>query len=438
MNASAVPYPEPFRPSSRLLPVLDSDPNQGLVTDPGLEEDRLAALHALAILDTPREERFDRITRTAQRLLDAPIVMVSLVDRDRQWFKSCIGLEVRQTPRSVSFCARAIASGQMMVVEDAKLDPRFASNPLVLGPPHVRFYAGQPLTGPSGHRLGTLCVIDQHPRTLDAADRKALADLAEWADLEIGVVHMSRAAREMDRLKDEFVAMVSHELRTPLAAVSAAVELLAGGTPPQDERSTRLLDLAGDNSARLVRLVEDILDVQRLGLDTLTLRRESADLAAVARRAAAEIGSADPAAAARIFVAGGPARVFGDVGRLTQVFGNLLVNALKFSGPDSPVRVRVRMDVQRPPEAAVGVPEAVAEVSDRGVGIPAEALPRIFQKFVQLDAAGRGGGAGLGLAITEGLVKAHDGQITVHSKEGQGTTFTIRIPAFVEDPDQQD
>ncbi len=134
------------------------------------EEHRLSALHALQILDTAPDPQFDRITSLAADLFDVPIVAVSLVDRDRQWFKSVIGLDVCETPRDVAFCDHAIRTENIMVVEDALSDPRFENNALVTGAPHIRFYAGRPLAGPSGARLGTLCIIDRKPRSISEKD----------------------------------------------------------------------------------------------------------------------------------------------------------------------------------------------------------------------------------------------------------------------------
>lgn len=160
---------------------------------PPNEAQRLAALRALRILDTPREERFDRITRLAQRMFDVPIALVTLVDVNRQWFKSCIGLDMGETPRSVSFCAHAILRDDALVIEDAQLDPRFADNPLVTDEPHIRFYAGQPLVGPNDQRLGTLCIIDRRPRQMSADELEALRDLATLAENELNVVRLSQA-----------------------------------------------------------------------------------------------------------------------------------------------------------------------------------------------------------------------------------------------------
>ncbi len=149
------------------------------------ELQRLEALERSGLLDGPPEERFDRLTRLARRLFDVPIALVSLVDANRQWFKSCLGLAVTETSRDVSFCGHAILSDGVFIIPDARLDPRFADNPLVTGEPHVRFYAGRPLQDADGRRLGTLCLIDHRPRSLDARDLEDLEDLAQMAESEL-------------------------------------------------------------------------------------------------------------------------------------------------------------------------------------------------------------------------------------------------------------
>lgn len=171
------------------------------------EEERRRALHRLAMLDTPGEERFDRITRTAARLFGVPIALVSLVDTNRQWFKSCHGLAVRQTPRGISFCGHAILQDQVLQIPDAHLDPRFADNPLVTGEPFIRFYAGQPLKSPDGHRIGTLCLIDRQPRHLADTDLGHLADLAAWAEEELGR-HGLAQALELSLESDEHLQAI--------------------------------------------------------------------------------------------------------------------------------------------------------------------------------------------------------------------------------------
>jgi phosphoribosyl 1,2-cyclic phosphodiesterase/CheY-like chemotaxis protein len=152
---------------------------------PADEEKRLAALRDLAILDTRPEERFDRITRLAAAIGEVPIVLVSLVDRDRQWFKSCQGLGVTETSREASFCAHAVVSRAPLIVTDTLLDDRFADSPLVVGEPRIRFYAGFPIFHANGRCMGTLCMIDTRPRQFPAATLQRFEDLAGLVEQEL-------------------------------------------------------------------------------------------------------------------------------------------------------------------------------------------------------------------------------------------------------------
>lgn len=152
---------------------------------PANESTRLAALYQLLILDTRPEERFDKIAAFAAQEFEVPIAVITLVDAERQWFKAKVGTEVCETGRDVSFCAHAILHDNIMVVPDAAADARFVDNPLVTGEPHIRFYAGAPLTLASGLRLGTLCLIDRAPRTLDALDLGILGTLRDLAVMEL-------------------------------------------------------------------------------------------------------------------------------------------------------------------------------------------------------------------------------------------------------------
>lgn len=146
---------------------------------------RLQALRELLILDTPPEERFDRVVRFAADEFEMPMVLVSLVDANRQWFKARVGMNVCETGRDISFCGHAIVQPEILVVEDALQDERFHDNPLVTGAPHVRFYVGAPLRLPGGEVVGTLCMIDHKPRTLDAMDLAIFASLRELVVSEL-------------------------------------------------------------------------------------------------------------------------------------------------------------------------------------------------------------------------------------------------------------
>lgn len=158
---------------------------------PNDEDIRLKTLRALNILDTPQEERFDRIVRMAKRMFGVPFALVSLVDENRQWFKACIGLDASETPRDISFCGHAILGDDIFIIPNAEKDPRFADNPLVTGEPNIRFYAGCPLSALNGSKLGTLCIIDQAPRNFSDEDLETLKDLASMVEREIAALQLA-------------------------------------------------------------------------------------------------------------------------------------------------------------------------------------------------------------------------------------------------------
>jgi diguanylate cyclase (GGDEF)-like protein/PAS domain S-box-containing protein len=180
------------------------------------EKKRLATLRGLNILDTPPEERFDRLTRLAQRIFDVPIAVITLIDSNRQWFKSCQGLDATETPRSISFCGHAILGDEVFVIPDAALDPRFADNPLVAGAPHIRFYAGQPLKANNGSRLGTLCILDIKPRQPSQADLDVLRDLAALVESELNLLD---TVETQDSLLRDSEAVLSATINAALDAV---------------------------------------------------------------------------------------------------------------------------------------------------------------------------------------------------------------------------
>ena len=163
---------------------------------PANEAERLIYLNSLQVLDTPEEPVFDELVRQAASLLHAPIALVSLVDDSRQWFKARHGLDARETSRTIAFCAHAINGKDLFVVEDAREDFRFSSNPLVRGAPHIRFYAGMPLVTPNGEALGTLCVIDRKPRTLSESQGLALRLLARDVLKEFNLRRASSAGSD--------------------------------------------------------------------------------------------------------------------------------------------------------------------------------------------------------------------------------------------------
>jgi len=149
------------------------------------EAERLVEFRLSTAVDSAPEERFDKITRMAQRVFSVPFAGISFVEGERQWFKSKQGLQLGDSARDMSFCGHAITGSEVFVIEDTVLDPRFAQNPLVLEEPRIRFYAARPVRGPGGHNVGTLCVMDKQPREFSDDDRDALRDLGELVEKEL-------------------------------------------------------------------------------------------------------------------------------------------------------------------------------------------------------------------------------------------------------------
>jgi anti-sigma regulatory factor (Ser/Thr protein kinase) len=171
------------------------------------EKVRVQALHSYKILDTDPERAFDDLTVLASHICETPIALISLIDTDRQWFKSRVGVNITETPREVAFCNKAIQQSDLFVVPDATKDPRFSSNPLVVNDPKIRFYAGAPFTSSSGYPLGTLCVVDMVPRELSAGQKNALRALSRQvqAQLELrrNLLELRTALAERDRAEME-------------------------------------------------------------------------------------------------------------------------------------------------------------------------------------------------------------------------------------------
>lgn len=395
---------------------------------PANESARLRRLRDYKILDTPPEAAFDRVTRIAASVVGVPIALISLVDDQRQWFKSRVGLDAPETPRSLAFCAHAIMSNEVFEVQDAAIDPLFAKNPLVTGNPHIRFYAGAPLTTMEGVNLGTVCVIDRIPRALTPEQRIILQDLSALAVDELELRVAARKALNdvaervrLDQLKTEFIANVGHELRTPLTSIIGAVELLTSGAAGDlPEQPTHLLQMAERNAQILMRLINDLMDSAKLESGRMDFDFEPVDIAEIVHEAVASIFNYRSERGVAVSVTKtAPLVVQADRHRLRQVLDNLLSNAIKFS----PERGQVDVGIERRDG------RAVVTVTDRGDGIPPELQPRLFQKFAQARRKdGRFPGTGLGLSIAKQIIEAHAGEITFTSIPALGTVFEIHLP----------
>jgi len=391
---------------------------------PDNETERQRWLDELQILDTPEEQAYDDLTFLAAQICRTPIALVSLVDRDRQWFKSHHGLGARETPRALAFCAHAILDDQPLVVEDSLKDERFRDNPLVTGEPHVKFYAGAPLILRKDIRVGTLCVIDNHARRLDEAQRQALQAIARQVVSQLELRLQLGALARLDHTKDEFISMVNHELRTPLTSINGALSLLrnqvAAALPAA---AMQLVDVAYRNGERLLNIVNDILDVSKLEAGQMEMHMGPIDLEPFLAKAVELNRPYCESYGCRLQLkpahAGCAPRVTGDEQRLLQVMNNLISNAAKFTHAGDTVEVSFRHEGD----------QTQVEVTDHGAGIPQERQKDLFTKFKQLsrESNAKAPGTGLGLSICKLILEQHGGSIACESMPGR-TTFRFALP----------
>ena len=391
---------------------------------PANEPERLRALDRYEILDTPVEQDFDAVTRLAASICDTPISVVNFIAEGRQWFKSEVGLGVRETPLEASFCAHAILQHELFVVPDATLEPRFADNPLVAGDPGLRFYAGALLESSEGLPLGTLCVLDTRPRELEERQLDALRVLSRHV---MSMIELRRSEREQrvtaDRLaralgaRQRLMATVAHDLRSPLAVVLLGAKLMEGGTLTLPEQKTTALRLERAAS-HMKNLVDDLLDLESSDTQSLSLDRASLALAPLLHDVVDLLGPIAEEAGVVLEVGESTdAVVHADEQRLYQVMTNLIGNALKFTPEDGVVTVTL----------TVADEVATVMVADTGVGIGPEDLASVFDPFVRVRSMNTRG-AGLGLAISKRIIEAHGGRMDLTSVLGTGSAFSFSLP----------
>lgn len=398
------------------------------------EAERLAELRVYDILDTPPEPAFDALVELASEICGAPFALMTLVDEQRQWFKAKVGFDATETDREVAFCAHAICQDGLFTVEDALLDPRFSDNPFVTGEPRVRFYAAAPLTTPTGHNIGTLCIIDRVPRRLTELQARTLSTLGAQVAAQLQLRAALRRSKqqeaalrtqrdELQRVqqeKDELSSLVVHDLKNPLNAVITNAHFIAG-TPSVDDAQDAAQDIVSSAEA-MQRMVMNLLDIasgERDGLAPLLREVQIGDLLGEICRAEHRLCAAS---GRRLSVVDelGDVPVVADAVLLRRVVENLVDNARKYG--DGPIRVTARPDG----------PDAIRiSVSDEGHGVEAAERARIFERYAR---AARDAGTaardshGLGLAFCRLAVEAHGGTLWVEDNEPKGSAFCVRLP----------
>lgn len=385
---------------------------------PADEADRLAALQRESLLDTPSESEFDMITEMVARAMGVPIALISLVDSDRQWFKSKVGLDVTETSRDASFCAHAVASGETLVVPDTLDDDRFADNPLVVGDPSIRFYAGVPLQSRDGYFLGTLCAIDRRPRELSEKTLDLLTNLAGCVENFLYLRRNLMDVKSDQSILLRLIAMALHDLRNPMTSVSAGIHLLQS-----EEPSTETQDVISDmalSMESMQRVLMDTLDIALSSTRPLTTTMREVELRTLLEQTAQALRptleSSDQTLVTT--VAEDIGHLLVDPKLIRRAVGNLLLNASKFTPMGSTIELFCDRTLK----------SVVISVENKGVAMTAAELESAFDLFGNI---GTGGNVhGLALAFCKIAAEAHQGQVRAEPRRDQqpGSRLMIELP----------
>ncbi len=389
---------------------------------PAQETDRLDKLLSYGILDTDPESCYDDLTKIASEICQTPIALVSLVDAERQWFKSRIGLDASETHRDLAFCAHAILERELFLVEDALLDERFADNPLVTGGPTIRFYAGTPLVSEDGYAVGTLCVIDREPRQLTVGQQQALQALGRQISCQLELRLHSIKLQKMSDLRERLLAMLSHDVKSSFMVITGFAQVLKDRVKKLDgkkiaDSADRIEHASKDAHA----LLESILDWSRNQLkdkqgkcENLTLRDICDDIddqmTYLANSKCIKLHLDCPT----------DVSIVANRCLLHSALHNLVSNAIKFSHADSDVNVTI----------AEQEDELHITVTDQGVGMEPELAKQIFYEDSLHSSTGTKGemGTGIGTLLINDFVRSVGGKLVVDTAINKGCSVCLKIP----------
>lgn len=396
-----------------------------IASKPDNEDQRIKALNSYNILDTLPEKAYDEITQLASFICDTPIALISLVDNDRQWFKSKTGVEVNETPRDVAFCAHAILNpNEIFIVKNTDEDKRFADNPLVTSTPNVKFYAGCPLNTPSGQSLGTLCVIDSIARKITPRQTEALNFLAKTV---VNLLELRKAKEKqkhlIDRLSnsnkelEQFAYIASHDLQEPLRVISSYVQLLAKRYNGKlDSNADQFIEYTVDGCRRMESLIEGLLKFSRVGTNKSEMKWNNCHkiLNNVVKDLKIRIAESNT----NIIWDELPF-LFVDASQIGIVFQNLIKNGIKYNKSGSP-----EIDIHAQQVGNLWQ----FTVEDNGIGIEEHFHENIFKIFKRLHSHTEYTGTGIGLSICKKIIEHHRGSIKVESEPGKGSKFIFTLP----------
>jgi signal transduction histidine kinase len=391
---------------------------------PANEIERQASLASYNILDTLEEEDFNAITLLASEICQTPVALISLIDDKRQWFKSAVGTDVKETPKEQAFCAYTIMDTEIMVVSDARTDARFADNPLVTGNPNIVFYAGVPLINEEGYPLGSLCVIDTEVKELSTKQVEALKALSRQVLAQLELRRQMKVLEQANQgLLDsnvfiqKFASMAAHDIKNPLSSILLTSQALQRRLQKnEDEKSLQLINMSINAAKQLLHMVDDML-VYSKAPATLLAGQQSVNINELLTKIVRLINVPEsvkvqlPAVEHTIQTSGVA---------LEQIFLNLLTNAVRYNDkPQGLIRVLFREE-----ENTYNF-----KVVDNGMGIEPQYLTRIFEDKFTLGSTDRFNqqGTGIGLSTVKSLVEKLQGSIHAESVYGAGTTFVFSI-----------
>lgn len=396
-------------------------------TDPQKESKRISALRSLNILDTFPEEEYDQITKLVASICDTPIALISLLDEERQWFKSKVGVDYCVTSKEYSFCNLAIQTDdEIMEISDAREDDRFLENPLVNGKKQVIFYAGAPLRDKQGNALGTLCVIDHQPRTLSEKQKEGLLFLAnqvvklfELHSKNNGLKITQELLREKNNQLRNFAGVVSHDMKMPLANMIVTIDILkAKYKNSLDDSGLDYLNNLKKSSFQLSDYITNILT--HYESDNITSNQESLEVFDLHTLIEDIVEMLDIGDDCDIRFPEESIDIYTNRVALEQILLNLIGNSLKYN--DKP-KIEIDIEFEKEPN------HYRFFVKDNGIGIPKDKQNEIFHLFSTAAENDRKGnkGNGIGLSTVKKMIHNLGGEIKVDSVEGEGTTFEFTI-----------